>query len=92
MATATQDIFRIADETMPPDYRTKCGPLDERLSRCHKTLNFIACRIVADSELAARAAENCRLKVSLNPPAFENEGAFGSWVLRLLIDEALSIS
>jgi hypothetical protein len=41
--------------------------------------------------MAACAVENCRRKASRNPPAFQTEGAFGSWVLRLVIDEALLI-
>jgi DNA-directed RNA polymerase specialized sigma24 family protein len=91
MAAVTHDIFLTPHETMPPTYRTEWDTLDERFPRCHKTLHFVARRILADSEMAACAVENCWLKASRNPPRFESEGAFGSWVLRLLINEALSI-
>jgi len=33
--------------------------------------------------------ENCRITASQNPPTFEYEGAFRSWLVRILIDEAL---
>jgi hypothetical protein len=36
------------------------------------------------------AVQNCRLRASSNPPAFDREGAFRSWLLRILIDEASS--
>jgi DNA-directed RNA polymerase specialized sigma24 family protein len=91
MAAIIPDIFVTPHGVMPPTYRTERDTLDERFLRCHKALHFIARRILADSEMAACAVENCWLKASRNPPGFESEGAFGSWVLRLLINEALSI-
>jgi DNA-directed RNA polymerase specialized sigma24 family protein len=91
MAAITPDIFVTPHGTMPPTYRTEWDTLDERFPRCHKALHLIARRILADSEMAACAVENCWLKASRNPHGFESEGAFGSWVLRLLINEALSI-
>ena len=35
--------------------------------------------------------KNCRITASRNPPTFEYEGAFRSWLVRVLIDEALAI-
>jgi hypothetical protein len=35
--------------------------------------------------------ESCRATASRNPPRFEYEGAFRSWLVRVLIDEALAI-
>ena len=35
--------------------------------------------------------QNCWLTASRNPPHFEYEGAFQSWLVRILIDEALTI-
>jgi DNA-directed RNA polymerase specialized sigma24 family protein len=91
MVTVIRDFFLTAGQTMSPGYGTDLAELGERLSRYHRTLNFIACRVLADPEMAAHAVENCRLRASQNPFHFETEGAFGSWILRLLIDEALSI-
>lgn len=62
-----------------------------RFSRCRPLLHFIACRVLAGTEGADRAVENCRLMASRNPPRFEHEGAFRSWLLRVLIDEARAV-
>jgi DNA-directed RNA polymerase specialized sigma24 family protein len=62
---------------------------DVRFSRCYRLLHFLACRILGDREAAENAVENCRLVASRNPPRFEYEGAFRSWLVRVLIDEAL---
>jgi DNA-directed RNA polymerase specialized sigma24 family protein len=35
--------------------------------------------------------KNCTITASRNPPTFECEGAFRSWLVRVLIDEALAI-
>src|SRR3979411_1598410 len=60
-------------------------------SRCHRLLYFLACRVLGAPERSDDAIENCWLTASRSPPLFECEGAFRSWVLRILIDEALAI-
>jgi len=62
-----------------------------RFWRCHKLLHFLAGRVLGSSERADGAIENCWLKASRNPPRFEYEGAFRSWLVRVLIDEALAM-
>ena len=62
-----------------------------RFLRCYRLLHFIACRVLGGPERADVAVENCRLTASRNPPRFEYEGEFRSWLLRVLIDEALAI-
>jgi DNA-directed RNA polymerase specialized sigma24 family protein len=47
--------------------------------------------MLGSPERALRAVENCRLAASCNPRRFEYEGEFRSWLLRVLIDEALAI-
>ena len=42
-------------------------------------------------EEAELAIQNCWLTASRNPPTFDHEGAFRSWLLRVLIDEASAI-
>jgi DNA-directed RNA polymerase specialized sigma24 family protein len=91
MTIGTPCIFLKAGEWMTLARRKEGDTFDERFSRLHKTLHFIACRILADRETAAFAVESCRRKASQNSSGFESEGAFHSWILRLLIDEALSI-
>jgi DNA-directed RNA polymerase specialized sigma24 family protein len=62
-----------------------------RFSRCYRWLQFIAYRVLGGTERADEAIERCRLRSSLNPPQFEYEGAFRSWLLRVLIDEAVAV-
>jgi DNA-directed RNA polymerase specialized sigma24 family protein len=62
-----------------------------RFSRCHALLHFIACRVLGDTEGAQDSVQNCWLTASRNPPKFQHEGAFRSWLLRIAIDEALAI-
>lgn len=62
-----------------------------RFWRSYRLLHFVACRVLGALERADDAIENCWLKASRNPPHFEYEGAFRSWLVRLLIDEALGI-
>jgi DNA-directed RNA polymerase specialized sigma24 family protein len=62
-----------------------------RFCRCQRLLHFIACRVLGGPERAEAVIDNCWLKASRNPPRFEYEGAFRSWLVRVLIDEALAI-
>ena len=60
-------------------------------SRCCPLLQFLACRILGSHEEVEKAVQNCRITASRNPPRFQYEGAFRSWLVRVLIDEALAI-
>jgi DNA-directed RNA polymerase specialized sigma24 family protein len=91
MATTTTEIFFISREAKSPTFRRQLGRFEEWFSRCHNTLHFTARLILGGSEKAESAVQSCRLKVSRIPHDFESEGAFRSWILRLLITEALSI-
>ena len=64
---------------------------EERFSRCGSILHFLAGRILGSHEEIEEAVESCRATASRNPPRFEYEGAFRSWLVRVLIDEALAI-
>jgi DNA-directed RNA polymerase specialized sigma24 family protein len=64
---------------------------DDWFSRCYGPLHFIACRILGSPKAASLAVQNCWLTASRNPPAFDRESEFRSWLLRVLIDEALAI-
>jgi DNA-directed RNA polymerase specialized sigma24 family protein len=63
----------------------------QRFLRSYRILNFIACRVLGDEDKAIVAIQNCWLNASRIPPHFEYEGAFRSWLVRILIDEALAI-
>ena len=62
-----------------------------RFSRCRGLLHLIACRVLGSNERAEDAVKSCWRSASRNPPQFEHEGAFRSWLLRILIDEALAL-
>jgi DNA-directed RNA polymerase specialized sigma24 family protein len=65
--------------------------LDMWFSRCFGVLHFIACRVLGGPEGADLAIANCWVVASRSAPSFVSEGAFRSWLLRVLIDEALII-
>lgn len=91
MAISTTNCFFKPHETKPPTSRKELDKFEGWFSRRHKTLDYIASRILPESRMVARAIQNCRLKALRNPPDFETEGAFMSWSLRLLITEAVAI-
>jgi len=62
-----------------------------RFSRYRPLLYSLACRVLGGPENAKDAIERCWLMGSCNPPQFEYEGAFRSWLARILIQEALAI-
>ena len=62
-----------------------------RFSRCYRLLHFIACRVLGGPERADDAVDNCWLTASRSPTQFKYESEFRSWLLRVLIDEALDI-
>ena len=64
---------------------------DPRFWRCYHLLHFIACRVLGGPERAEKAVENCWHAASRNPPHFEYAGAFRTWLVRVLIEEALAL-
>ena len=62
----------------------------QRFLRSYRLLHFIACRVLGADERAPDAIKNCWRTASRNPPHFD-ESAFRSWLVRVLIDEALAI-
>ena len=60
-------------------------------ARCHGIFCFLASRVLGSPEQVHEVVENCRIRASRNPPTFEYEGAFRSWLARVLIDEALAV-
>jgi DNA-directed RNA polymerase specialized sigma24 family protein len=64
---------------------------DAWFSRSRGILRFLACRVLGSSDRAELAIHNCWLAASQDPPVFDREGAFRSWLVRVLITEALAI-
>ena len=60
-------------------------------SRYRCTLSLVAYRVLGNQHLAEHAVQRCLLSASRDVPQFESEGAFRSWLVRVLIDEALLI-
>jgi DNA-directed RNA polymerase specialized sigma24 family protein len=85
-------IDRITTElaTEPcPLHQDHLAKFHERFWRCRRLLQFTARRILGSTDEVERAVERCCLQASRNPPRFEREGEFRSWLLRILINEAV---
>jgi len=65
--------------------------LASRFSRYRPLLYSLARRVLGDKPGAENALENCWRTASGHPREFAYEGAFRSWLARVLIDEALAI-
>jgi DNA-directed RNA polymerase specialized sigma24 family protein len=62
-----------------------------RASRYRRLLHFVANRVLGNPDRADIAVENCLYSASRHATAFDCEGAFRSWLVRIAIDEALAI-
>lgn len=54
-------------------------------------LYFLAGRLLGGPERVEDVVESCWVTASRNPPRFEYEGAFRSWLVRVLVDEVLAM-
>ncbi|HTZ32416.1 MAG TPA: sigma factor [Methylomirabilota bacterium] len=61
----------------------------ERFWKWRESLFLVAHRVLGDRKAATDAVELCFRRSCANPPKFVSDGAFGSWVLRIVIDESL---
>jgi Sigma-70 region 2 len=64
---------------------------DVLFSRYRHVLSLVAYRVLGNHAEAEDAVQNCLITVSDNVPKFEHEGAFRCWLVRVLIDEAVTI-
>ena len=65
--------------------------LDVLFTRYRSLLSLIAYRVLGNQEDAEEAVQNCLRVASDRAPRFDVEGAFRSWLARILIDEAVTI-
>jgi RNA polymerase sigma-70 factor (ECF subfamily) len=79
---------RTEDETLS-NSQENLEALDVLFSRYRRVLSLVAYRMLGNHEEAEDAVQNCLRTASDNVPRFESEGAFRSWLVRALIDEAL---
>jgi len=93
MATVTVFDRYWSEKTTPGEkcLRERWTEFDARFSRCYNLLHFIARRILGNSEDVQVVVESCRISASKSSLEFEQEGAFRSWLVRVLIDEALAV-
>lgn len=61
-------------------------------SRCRNSLYFLAWGALENVEEAEEAMENCYRKASSQPKRFTSDGEFGSWMMRLLINEIVLVA
>jgi RNA polymerase sigma-70 factor (ECF subfamily) len=81
---------RKEDETLS-NSQGSLEALDVLCSRYRHVLSLVAYRVLGNHAEAEDAVQNCLLTVFGNVPKFENEGAFRCWLVRVLIDEAVTI-
>jgi DNA-directed RNA polymerase specialized sigma24 family protein len=62
-----------------------------RASQYRRLLHFVAYRVLGNPDSADIAVENCLYSASRRATAFDCDGAFRSWLVRVAIDEALAI-
>ena len=87
--------MKLTTETAKTNHKTTktedAAAFDARFSQYRRLLRFVATRVLGESECADEAVANCWRSASRNPPPFKHDGAFGNWLVRILIDEALTI-
>jgi len=65
--------------------------LDTLFARHRRLLHSLAVRILRNHEEAEDAVQNCMVLAFHSLPKFENRGAFRTWLVRILINEAIMI-
>jgi DNA-directed RNA polymerase specialized sigma24 family protein len=90
MNVVSQSYSCTEDETRSAS-QENLEALDVLFSRYRRVLYRVAYRVLDNHQEAKDAVRNCLLAASCNVPRFENEGAFRSWLVRVVIDEALAI-
>jgi DNA-directed RNA polymerase specialized sigma24 family protein len=106
MKRATHTLLESQPLEFPPGFKEERGKggaagadastaqadsFDARFDRCRNSLELLARRVLSGEREAAEAVRRCRAAASLHPRHFESEGAFRSWLFRLLIEEALNL-
>jgi DNA-directed RNA polymerase specialized sigma24 family protein len=64
---------------------------ETRLLRYCGLLRFVASRVLGGPDEIEEAVERCFHAASRYPVSFEHEGEFRSWLVRVLVDEALQM-
>ena len=80
----------IDDDLDTSDYNQEYRlSVDTRSAPYRRLLYVLACRVLGSSDGAEQAVQNCLAEASRDPSITDDEGAFRSWLMRLLIKEAV---
>ena len=90
MNAILESHLRSEDETLSHS-QGNLEALDVLFAWHRSLLSLIAYRVLGNHEDAEEAVQNCLRLASDRAPRFEHEGAFRSWLARILIDEAVTI-
>jgi DNA-directed RNA polymerase specialized sigma24 family protein len=63
-----------------------------RFSRCRNSLYFLALGALGNVGEAEEAMENCYRKARRDVRRFNSDGEFGSWMIRVLINEVVLVA
>jgi DNA-directed RNA polymerase specialized sigma24 family protein len=63
-----------------------------RYSRCRNSLYFLARGALGNVGEAEEAMKHCYRKACRQPKRFTSDGEFGSWIIRLLINEIVLVA
>ena len=63
-----------------------------RFSRCRNSLYFLAWGALGNVREAEEAMENCYRKARRDARRFTSDGEFGSWMIRILINEVVLVA
>jgi hypothetical protein len=81
----------VANRTSEESWSKTSSDFESSFSKNRKLIAFVARRVLDSHKDAETAVTECFKTASSNPPVFTSEGAFRSWILRMVIDEALLI-
>jgi len=86
-----EDIVTRVQHLADLEQQGKTGAFNARFSRYEELLCLLASCVLGGDGDVDQALRNCREAAARNTPQFENEAAFRGWLVRVLIDEALSL-
>lgn len=97
MTRATHTLLEFKEDRRKNDASARrespreAGGFDAQFERCRTSLELVARRVLGGERGAEEAVQRCHATAKLHPRHFESEGAFRSWLLRILIEEALNL-
>jgi DNA-directed RNA polymerase specialized sigma24 family protein len=84
-------LYSGTEDQTRSNWQDNLDSLNVPFARYRRVLYRVAYRVLDNHQKAKDAVRNCLLAAARNAPRFDSEGAFRSWLVRVLIDEALAI-